>query len=584
MRDEIGVLEWEANDPSYADVDVKLVVTEIPVAENVAGTPKFGYRCLQCGGYSSFIEAEKDDYFNMDSTKTYEIEFFLRLTAFGKTFTWPDSDVVYDQIVTIYTQVGYAAFNILVGMSGEIIVKSVPLGIDATSARNLVLNTWTHVRVRIDNGTFKIFLNGESVYNGTCSGSITDTRDIRLGGFTGQLDEFLFRQVFGGKVYNSVPAVPYKGYIDTYGIGGNGKQGALNLTSGSSRINTVQEVTFQDSSTVIMDTLPSGEFLGIHGTYQVGDEVLIIKNQASATKPDTIESGLYCFRKIKDILGTTFTLDSPVTEFTFDKTVGTTTYKIKMHLVPNYSSVTIGSSATVTCRNTDDGSGGLVIFRCQGNVNIQGKILTSGLGMKRNDYFQMTHNHLPERFITNKGGGVIILSEGTVTAGDNARIGASWSGAGKGGARITTKGAAGQNAGSGYGGSGGVQSSDGTSSGAGGVGGGGGGSAWSVGGCDAGQPKGLRTGGGWPNNGDPVGTTGGSCQGIYISASLIGAGALLSTNKTWSGANVMIICKKLQVSMNAISTGGMGGVVTDSNNIGGGGGTGMCYLAYEEAI
>lgn len=570
------MLEWSANDPSYSDVDVKLVGTEIPVAQNVAGTPKFGYRCLQCGSYSSYITAEKYDYFNMDSTKTYEIEFFLRLTAFGETFTWPDSDVVYDQIVTIYTQVGYTAFNILVGTSGEIIVKSVPLGIDATSARNLVLNTWTHVRVRIDNGTFKIFLNGESVYNGTCSGSITDTRDIRIGGFKGQLDEFLFRQVFGGKVYNSVPAVPYKGYIDTYGIGGNGKQGALNLTSGSSRINTVQEVTFQDSSTVTIGTPPSGDLLGIHGTYQVGDEVLIIKNQISDTKPDTIESGLYCLRRIKDISGTTVTLDSPVTEFTFDKTVGTTKYSIKMHLVPNYSSVTIGSSATVTCRNTDDGTGGLVIFRCQGNVNIQGKILTSGQGMKRRDYFQMTHNHLPERFIYNRGGGVIILSEGTVTAGDNARIGASWSGAGKGGAAVSGKSLRGNNGGSGYGGSGGTSEKGGTSE-VGQVGYGGFGAVYNSYATYSAQglyPGALKQLSG-ANRGAPCGTDNwdnGNSDNNYLNQVC--------------GSCVMIICKILKVSMNAISTGGQGGknnTGTVSNGLGGAG-TGMCYLAYEEAI
>ena len=599
LRDEIGVLEWSANNPNYTDVDVKLVGTEIPVAENVAGTPKFGYRCLQVGGYSSFIGAEKYDYFNIDSTKTYEFEFFIRLTAFGHTFTWPDSDVVYDEIVTIFTQGGYAAFNILVGTSGEIIVKSVPLGIDATSARNLVLNTWTHLRVRIDNGTFKIFFNGESVYNGTCSGNVTDTRDIRLGGFTGQIDEFLFRQVYNGDVYDSVPAVPYKGYIDTYGIGGTGKQGALNLTSGTSRLNTVQGFSFQDASTIVTAT-PTGEELGIHGMYSAGDEVMLVKNQTTATKPDNIEAGLYCFRKIKSITGLTITLDKPVTEFSLNETDGDTSYRFKIHLVPNYTSVTIGANATVIPRATADGTGGLVVFRCKGDVNIQGKILTSSYGMLRQDYFQMTHNHLPERFITARGGGVIILSEGTVTAGDNARIGASWSGAGKAGARVSTNGKqnlSGNPSGSGYGGSGGARNngSINVTSGMGGVGGGGSGcSTWSDSGSTGnGKDAGFNGYTGACYTGGTSGNAlGGGIQGVQYPnyASLAGGGALQS-QISWSdyampgyaGSCVMIICKTLKVSMNAISTGGGGAIANGGSNANGGGGCGMCYLAYEEA-
>ena len=257
------------------------------------------------------------------------------------------------------------------------------------------------------------------------------------------------------------------------------------------------------------------------------------------------------------------------------------------------------------------------MFRCKGNVTVNGKLITSGIAANeahggRIDYYQMTHYHLPERFITGNGGGVIILSEGRVTIPDTARVGGTWDGsimAGTGGASGAHAGTAG---GSGYGGGGsGCAVSSSKRGGAGGVGGGGG--------CGGGWCNGLAPNengnknaknyvvGYWTGGSQGCGTSNskyqhGGCQGgdmsydptrkesMDMNRGTSNNGPLMAHNTaaksySYSGANVMIICKILEASMSAISTGGSGGSSTSyGDSPASGGGTGMCYLAYQEAI
>ena len=61
-----------------------------------------------------------------------------------------------------------------------------------------------------------------------------------------------------------------------------------------------------------------------------------------------------------------------------------------------------------------------------------------------------------------------------------------------------------------------------------------------------------------------------------------GAGALGGSSVIQAGACVMIICRILSADMAAISTGA--GASKVNSYARGGGGTGMCYLAYQEAL
>ncbi len=556
MRDEIGVLNWTNEGNAI------FVGAEVPAAQIVAGTPKFGYRCLQTSAASDYLEAPvTGNYLDIKSAKSYEIEFFIRKTNASA-----------GNIVNLLDSNDTSLFTVSTDASNNILVTSSAMSIAGTSSTALTLSTWTHVRVRINQGAAYIFINGVSAYSGTCSLSVSDVAKIRLGGFIGQLDEFMIRNAVSN---DNVPEVPYKGHIDLYGMGGNGRQGRLILNiNGTNKLNSVYNVASVISSSKFTIT-GFNVSDGIHGSIEVGDELMLLKRQANREAITGTDTGLYAFRKIIDITGTTITLNSPITEFTFEQN---DTYNLYACLVPNYTSVNIASGVTVI----PSGTVFPIVFRSQGDVTINGNLLSSGYSDVRNDIFQMTHNHLPERFIMGSGGGVIILSEGTVTISDSARLGASWSGSGTyGTGGPSTSPYVGGNAGSGYGGGGSSYPYGSSQRGSGGAGGVGyGGECYHYGnnsGRNGGRPGSyVRPDISWFPQGSNPAKRGNS-------APLCIDWCVPLAN---SGANVMIICRQLSASMDAISTGGSGGKYTTSGGgaISTGAGTGMCYLAYEEAI
>ena len=570
LRDEIGVLSWEKAG------NAKLVGVEIPVAENVPGTPKFGYRCLQTSAGSDYIEsAVNNNYLDIKTAKHYEIEFFIRKT-----------NAAAGNIVNFLNGEDSSLFTISTNANNYIVLTSEAMSIaGATSTAALTLNTWDYVKVRINEGHVYIYVNGVLSYTGLCELQVEGVSKIRLGGFIGQLDEFLIRDSISG---DNVPGVPNQGYIDTYGIGGTGKQGDLNLTSGTNYINSGNTVSsFESPTKFTVSGLWAG---GMHGIPSEGDEVFIVLRDAkdSSSLEAHPDIGKYALKTIKSRTGSTFELTEPITEFPVSSDLFTK-YNVYVMSVPNYTSVLIDTNATVQPYSI-----GYVLFRSKGDVRINGKILTSGIATPwRKDLFQMTHNHLLERFIINLGGGVMILSEGTVTAGDNARIGAVHSGAGKAGQPVYGRNQRGVEGGSGYGSSGGTPDKNGVpstlASGAGGVGGGGSGAGYQWEYTGNGFPAGYlgATGGGYYGAGGTQGKVVGSNSSGWYSCGggALGSGGSLSNGRyTIPGSCVLIICKKIAISMNAIST---GGCVTPWNNSAqglGGAGCGMCYLAYEEAI
>lgn len=587
MGDEIKQLEWEAAG------DAKFVGTEIPIAESVAGTPYFGYRCLQTAGSSDYLSASVfNNYLHIKSAKNYEYEFFIRKTSSAA-----------GNIVALLDNSDNELFAIKTTAADYIAVTSSELdNLSVQSTTALTLETWQHVRIRISEGTLTILLDGVSDYSGSVTGNVTGVASIRLGGFPGQLDEFMIRHAVSN---NQVPTEPYRGYIETYGIGGDGHNGSLVLTSGTSYINTSYKISSIESTTkfTVNSLTEATNSVGIQGQAVAGDELMILKTQMVDGNLGPGESGLYCFRKILEVTSTSFTLETPVTGMSFTQE-DLTNYAIEAILVPNYQSVSIESGATVSVVKYSELYGGLCVFRSRGNVSIAGKILPSGYGHMRRDYYVMSHNDLPERFIMASGGGVIILSDATVSAGSAARIGATWSGELGPGARTSSGRTVvhGNNSGAGYGGGGsrGKCPASSVSVGRGGAGG-----------------VGYSGGGGmiYPSSDtNPSYTNWDACtQGTKQGINVPGRDATIADNRTprgvlldrpivripastdgyyrprggYSGTNIMIICKKIIIDGAALSSGGEGGAAATTSTYAtatgaSGGGTGMCYLAYEE--
>lgn len=549
-RDEINLLKWERVG------DVKFCGSEIPYDENF--TPKFGYRCLKTTDNTTYLLGTGNtEIFNMQSGKNYIIECFV----------YPKGD---GNILVLYSR-SNAVFTIKIASNKLQVIQD---NTTTITENNLTLNAWQHIAVKTFGTDLYLYVNGtEDGAGGMFSTSLSNISSVRLGGFNGYIDEFLFRE---NETNITVPSEPHKGIIDFESLGGRGdsKHGTANYTSQNSNlvINTCANIkTITSAQIFTYENLKTNT----HGDFTVGDEILLITRE-----------GLYAFRHVKTKSGNTITLDSAITEFNFNLNAAKSINIIK---IPNYSSFALGENVILKpCANF-----GLVIFRVAGDCTINGKILTHGSYIAREDLLTMCNAELPERFLMNTNGGVMIICGGTFTAGAGARIGGDYSGEGTGG--VGAKKSNGTNGGAGYGGGGSSCKNQHTTyiGGTGGVGGGG--------------------GAGDKGNGGQAGTAGTGGYGITDAAKKIiggtqgitpgGAGALDKTSDPDSGgggalgnagaasistgglagACVMIICKKLSCDLAAISTGGMGGISSGGKTYGGGG-SGLCYIACQEMI
>lgn len=548
-RDEISGVNWSRVG------SVKFCGSEIPYDEEF--TPKFGYRCMKTTDATTYLLGMGGtEIFNMSDAKKYAIEMFI----------YPKGD---GNIFTLYSG-SSAVFTLKISSSK---LQTVQGSYTATSASNLTLNAWSHIAVKINNGDLSLYINGTESGSGANFSELSNISSVRLGGFNGYIDEFLFST----KNSVSVPSEPYQGQIDINSFGGIGdsKHGPANYTSANSNlvINTCANIKTITSSLVFTyENLKTNT----HGDFTAGDEILLITRE-----------GLYAFRHVKAISGNTITLDSEINEFDFNLNSAGSINIIK---IPNYSSFTLGANVILKpCQNF-----GLVIFRVAGNCTINGKILTHGSYIAREDLHVICNAELPERFLMNTNGGAMIICGGTFTASANARIGGDYSGDNTGG--VGAKKSNGTNGGAGYGGGGSSCKKNHRTSigGSGGVGGGGG-----AGDKGNGGNAGTSGTGGYGRTDNSTKEIAGGTQGITKGAvgavystgdpdsggggTLGNAGSASITTGGLAGANILIICQKFSCDLAAISTGGMGGI-SKSGDTYGGGGTGLCYIACQEMI
>lgn len=561
LRNEISSPEiWKRNG------NVKFVGEEAPNDEIILGTPKFGYRCPSFSGASDFLSCTNtQDIFTFSQSGSYEIEFFLRVTALnaGRVFAFKKHDDSYSLALSLLND---GKFSIL----------------GVTSSAAISLNTWTHLLARFTNSKIFVYLNGTQIISCDFSGiANNECASFELGGFSGQVDEFILRHSLSSSV--SVPSQPYQAHIKPEDLGGFGSSqyGSLTLAA-SCVLNSYAAVSSISGNKISVGSWVNGKF----GAPNVDDEVMIHATLAKGTS--YTDAGNFTFRKIAAISGNTITLDSALNDFA----ALVNSYYLQIITVPNLANLTINEKVIISPKKYENNCGGLVAFRVADNFNLNGQIITSGQGPIRNDNLQITHAGLIENFILNTGGGIFIAAK-NFNASSNARIGATWDGSLTGGAGGYSSNS-GIDGGAGYGGGGGGWPGAGsyhpTTGGAGGVGGGGGGGAGSAtdsahrgNGWDAGASN--ATGGlfGWErgvlNSGGTQGKTpGGNGDGGGGGAG--GCAVQLNVNGlTTSGANVIIIAEKFSCDNAAISTGGKGGKACFS-----GGGTGFCYLAVKEMI
>ena len=419
LGDEIGLETWSRQNANAYNANVYLCGTVIPYDQKFA--PKFGYRCLL--SYGGYIQCDnKSGIWNLNSNGQYEIEMFVQIareTGTRNIFSLMD------------TEKTTAIFKLSILSGGLLNIVSSGLSIESVSGVTPMQGQiWYHVLVRIFDGCLHLYLDGQIQLTAEL---LPETKlsvgQVRLGNDVGSImgndnvyiDEFLFRHS-AGKDVPKVPTEPYNAQLNEANIGGYG--------TGADGDKMITEYTRLNSFGIIYE-INNGTNL----TVSLGEEGDCIFSSGSEVMIYVNSTGLYEFRKIISIShtedGIYITLDKSIDIENGDTfTLNTTlidTYLVHVISVPNYNTLTINAEATVR----PSPYSGIVVFRCKNDCTIDGKILTSGYGIIRNDSIQMTHSQMIDRFMITHGGGIYIVCGGTLRIDENARLGASWSGLGE---------------------------------------------------------------------------------------------------------------------------------------------------------
>lgn len=576
LRDEVSSEKFTRN-------NVKFVGTEIPNDEIIPGTPKFGYRCPSFSGANSFISATNNTgIFTLNENGNYEFGFFIRVNAHTA-----------NRVLALKNNSGSYDFAFTINNDGNFLLGGV------TSSTRITLNTWEYILIRIANKKFYVFMNRTQIITGDFNGA--ECSSLELGGFFGQIDEFIFKH--GASSNTTAPTEPQKalGDINSFGGFGTGRHGSQNITTQDNKINSYGIIKTASGKNITVNSWTNGAINNVSLAPSVGDEVMIHVSLSKST--EFSNTGNFAFRKIAAVNGTTITLDSEIDEFDLPSLLER--YYVQVITVPNFIDLTVQENAKIIPLqfNAENG-GGIIAFRCSSSCKIFGQIISFNYGGPRNDNLQLTHANIIENFVLNYGGNIFIAAK-EFSATSTARIGAAWDGSNKGGTSSNKN--PGTNGGSGYGGGGGSDVWGNGAGGNGGVGGaGGGGNSQNSTAGDAGQPGkstaymfgNAGTGGGGAGGTNPALGNGG-IQGINAGNAINaasasgGGGAGGNGGYCWAtgnnsqqirggyaGSNVIILSEIFSCDESAISTGGEGGL--SSWNASGGGGTGFCYIACKE--
>ena len=172
------------------------------------------------------------------------------------------------------------------------------------------------------------------------------------------------------------------------GLFGSGADGSATL-SASKNINTdvigSNRSTYADGIVTTVTTDPQGNAIGVSSAngFAAGDEILLINMQGTSGASEYV--GNYEFLGIASVSGTTLYLTSGVSN-----TYGGANFasqKVVVQRVPQWTDVTISSGVSLTANAWDGTSGGIIVFRAMGTVNVASgaTIVATGLGYRGGD-------------------------------------------------------------------------------------------------------------------------------------------------------------------------------------------------------
>jgi len=204
---------------------------------------------------------------------------------------------------------------------------------------------------------------------------------------------------------------------------GDGTDGALTVTTPDTIVNaytylTGDEVSGEDTITV-----------NDASSFTEGDEILIWQCQVDEGTVPAANMGYYEFNRILSIASNDMLLKTVLADNlysgTFDANPSEVTQVVR---IPQYTSVTVNSSASITAPAYDGYKGGVVIFRATGDVIINGSINVSQKGYRGGSAAESQGEGWPGR-----GNIVSTANNGNGGGGDNRNTGGSGGGYGTAG-------------------------------------------------------------------------------------------------------------------------------------------------------
>lgn len=409
------------------------------------------------------------------------------------------------------------------------------------------------------------------------------------------------------------------GRIDAAGLTGDGADGPITISAskslnsdiiGSARTNYADGIAYRVVAPTIGDTsvtqFSSSDVLS--NGIAPGDEVLLINLQGSAN--DGADVGKYQFMRVQTVTAGTITFSTRINVSLKGTTASN--QKVVVQRVPNYTSVTVAASGTLTTgaydgmTTTPTGTAGrltgVVAFRANGTVSVAGSQTINATGKGYRGGAAGTAGA-----VGGTSGENVVASSGT--GGSGATVATAGFSGGRGGdggtttpatnftttaTDIRTGGGGGGSSGSGVstgGGAGGGGGSYGTAGGGGGGAGGttngaAGGAAGAVPGGGGGGTDVAGTGGAGGAGVVGVTATGGTSNGVggavgTATVTSSGGGGSSATGGGGGGGTGVIYGAAALTTMFMGSGGGGGGGATNANVAGGAGGTGggIVYIA-----
>ena len=173
---------------------------------------------------------------------------------------------------------------------------------------------------------------------------------------------------------------PARAEADTFGLG-SGRSGALSVTVANTVVNAYESIT---ADVAMGDTTIT---VGNGGSFAADDLVLVWQTTTLASAPASgdqtqislsgLATGSFEFARVKSVSGNAVTLTNAIASSSGYK--GGASQLVR---VPEYTTLSVASSASITATPWDGTRGGIVVFLATGTVTLDGAIVVDADGMR----------------------------------------------------------------------------------------------------------------------------------------------------------------------------------------------------------